>query len=872
MPDLTLSHYTPDDQRFARNGARWWQGSVTPQDASDADAAMVRLKGLAGYGLLDFTMLAPPGYQAADLPTVTLVAEPESGTTIDVATLVASSPTARSAGVTGKQVFTAGVNLAEHATVTPATAYYLRVQYGGAQDAGRLDALTLRLMARLSGSSLGGAGSNGGRAVAPVTIPMAGVNIPAQTSNAYTYITLTGPVAQETGDIITAVAANRQDFTLAAGSYLLSLHARAPSPPEGFTPELHIFNVAAASEPIANSSAEYLPETGRANFLFIAPLHLETATQLRFRMTQDNYQAGGSDMAGANTGAMVGISLLIQPVGGIQGIQGPQGEKGDKGDPGSGGGGLDQAAVDARVVALRPNEFTTAEKSKLGDIEARADVTDRANVYAQLRAALVAGANVTLTDNDSAMTVSIAASGGGGTTINIPAWTSGLNPAVGDLVRHGSTNTLFMCIQAVPTGSRNSGPDGLPNNYLQINAFIGDWTDGWFQPGSLTLRQVGSETSKRVYVSLAAISRGQGAPESNSRWARVDGGGGLSQSQVDARVAAGVADWAEQGNAAAIPAGKLSNAPGLNQSQVDARVAAGVADWAEQGNTSAIPSSKLTNAPAGGGGLNQGQVDARVTAVGVTKDEKPWKDIFIHPTTIAGDAASLSGNFYLTIEDKLTSKTANRVEVQLTGTRVALFLQSDSNFRDLFGAMNAAGAGTTFRFSLIRTVRDNLATAFGSRYAVDLDIIITFTDASTYREKHALIADAARFAAGSGLTQTQVDARVRALIDDWAETGNATAIPAAKLGLAPRPEPRVLTSPYTLQAIERKLNIVTQDNSNRRHLFSEIRIGSLSATAITFRDGFGNNARTVTVALNPTTRVLTISASSGTTIAEVWAE
>ena len=37
---------------------------------------------------------------------------------------------------------------------------------------------------------------------------------------------------------------------------------------------------------------------------------------------------------------------------------------------------------------------------------------------------------------------------------------------------------------------------------------------------------------------------------------------------------------------------------GLDTAEVDARVAAGVLDWAETGNTDAIPAAKLTNVPA----------------------------------------------------------------------------------------------------------------------------------------------------------------------------------------------------------------------------------------------------------------------------------
>ncbi len=83
-------------------------------------------------------------------------------------------------------------------------------------------------------------------------------------------------------------------------------------------------------------------------------------------------------------------------------------------------------------------------------------------------------------------------------------------------------------------------------------------------------------------------------------------GGGLTQAQVDARVAAGVQDWAEAGNAATVPDAKLPTI--LTQAQVDARVVAGVQDWAEAGNAATVPDAKLPTI------LTQAQVDARVVA------------------------------------------------------------------------------------------------------------------------------------------------------------------------------------------------------------------------------------------------------------------
>ena len=124
----------------------------------------------------------------------------------------------------------------------------------------------------------------------------------------------------------------------------------------------------------------------------------------------------------------------------------------------------------------------------------------------------------------------------------------------------------------------------------------------------------------------------------------------------------------------------------------------------------------------------------------------PWKDIYVYPNAIAGDVASLTGNFYLVIEDKVTAKTANRIELNFAGAQVALFLQSDSNFAGLFGSMNASPkGGAVFRFSLIETVRTNIANSLRNGFSFQLDLNITFTDASVHSERMVIVADARRF-------------------------------------------------------------------------------------------------------------------------------
>ena len=98
--------------------------------------------------------------------------------------------------------------------------------------------------------------------------------------------------------------------------------------------------------------------------------------------------------------------------------------------------------------------------------------------------------------------------------------------------------------------------------------------------------------------------------------------------------------FARQSSATKLPKAKLPDisyndladkptipAGGLDQAAVDARVQAGVSDWAEEGNTDAIPAGKLSNAPAGsGGGLNQAAVDARIAQPARAGDTSRWPD------------------------------------------------------------------------------------------------------------------------------------------------------------------------------------------------------------------------------------------------------
>ena len=199
-------------------------------------------------------------------------------------------------------------------------------------------------------------------------------------------------------------------------------------------------------------------------------------------------------------------------------------------------------------------------------------------------------------------------------------------------------------------------------------------------------------------------------------WSPTDAAsGGLGQSQVDARVRALVEDWAEAGNAGAIPLSKLGNAPQPRSNayidgRANARVNALVQNWARDGTT-AIPAGKLTNAPSGG--LSQSQVDARARAI-----VADWAE--------QGNAGAIPVG-------KLSNAPQPRTPAYIDGR-----------------ANNRIGA-------LVQNWARDATTAI----------------------------PAGKLTNAGGLNQGAVDARVRAGVADWAEVGNTDDIPASKIPEVP---------------------------------------------------------------------------------------
>ena len=284
---------------------------------------------------------------------------------------------------------------------------------------------------------------------------------------------------------------------------------------------------------------------------------------------------------------------------------------------------------------------------------------------------------------------------------------------------------------------------------------------------------------------------GYAGPQANYLLQPRGGGTGLDQAAVDARVTAGVEDWAETGDVSLIPESKLPTAAteGLNQGEVDARVAVGVADWAEEGDTSDIPASKLDNAP----GLDQAAVDARVAA-GV-EDWAETGNASDIPDSKIPDGIARDGE----VEDSFTGASetggtltltrrsgSNAVDIGVGGGTGLTEAQVDA--RVAVGVLDWAEAGDT---------SDIPDTKIPDAIARDSEVADSFTGASETGGTLTLTRRSGTspvdVSVGGGLDEAAVDARVAFGVLDWAETGNTDDVPPAKL---PGSETYFVTTSY----------------------------------------------------------------------------
>ena len=290
-------------------------------------------------------------------------------------------------------------------------------------------------------------------------------------------------------------------------------------------------------------------------------------------------------------------------------------------------------------------------------------------------------------------------------------------------------------------------------------------------------------------------------------------GGGLDQQQVDARVAAGVEDWAEEGNTDPIPAGKLSNAPsgGIDQAAVDARIRAGVKDFAEAGSSTLIGTSDIANVAITNQKIAGATLDNRVMANdaidtdniqddAVTRDK--IADDAIDASKIAAGAVGGSEIADSSVEGrKLANDTVTETKMANNSVGTDQIVNNSVNSDKI--AANAVGsselAANSVGSSEIQTnavtateianntivtgnIADNAVTASKLDDTAESrlipsggnnDQILAKASNSNYDTEWI----DAPTGGGGGLTQSQVDARIQ----QFARAGNTDLVPQAKL-------------------------------------------------------------------------------------------
>ena len=442
---------------------------------------------------------------------------------------------------------------------------------------------------------------------------------------------------------------------------------------------------------------------------------------------------------------------------------------------GGGGGGLSQGAVDARVRALVKDfaETGSVTPPTAADLAA-APVAGRrlavGNDGASTAWVIDSAALIPAQDNsrintleafrnefivDTALgseTKIVAFSNAGyATAIVVPAARAARHIRVTVFDDTGEADATFTLVLADLRGKPSvsgspqlsdsnslSGTGDSGNVYRIAHSAGGHFVTGADTVGTFRFAFVQEDTDATPYV--------DGIPSN----ADID-------TRADARVAAGVADWAEEGNADAIPAGKLTNAPsgggGLDQAAVDARVKAGVDDWAETGDTSRIPESKMP--------LKLDEVYEELEQTGwIDEGNTAADDVFIGPPAAAQYTVTniqtaaytqayvtgpLQNNWYVPIR-----VPAAKVPQVMAGT-LRLYLD-EGNF-----IQSDALAPTAW----VRRANNTTYTW----YQVRVPILPASSNLHIQHYEEAF------------LNSDQVDARIQT----WARTGNTSIIPAAKL-------------------------------------------------------------------------------------------
>ena len=275
-------------------------------------------------------------------------------------------------------------------------------------------------------------------------------------------------------------------------------------------------------------------------------------------------------------------------------------------------------------------------------------------------------------------------------------------------------------------------------------------------------------------------------------------GGGLNRSQVDARVAAGVADWAEEGNTDDIPADKLGNVPdaGLDTAAVDARIK----DFARTGGrviqTADIGNVQITNQKIAGATLDNRVMandaidtdniqDDAVTRAKIADDAIDADRIAagaVGGAAIANDSITNSKLANDTLTDQKMASSVTDQFVPGGGTTGQVLKKRSNTAYDTEWAADQAGTGGG---GLTQSQVDARIAQFARAGNTDLIPQAKLASAGAVGDVLKRTASGQQWAADEGLTQAEVDARVQAGVKNYAEQGNtADKIPQDDLATA----------------------------------------------------------------------------------------
>ena len=228
---------------------------------------------------------------------------------------------------------------------------------------------------------------------------------------------------------------------------------------------------------------------------------------------------------------------------------------------------------------------------------------------------------------------------------------------------------------------------------------------------------------------------------------------------------------------------------GLNQGEVDTRVQALVENWAETGNVDLIPAAKLANAPgqasSGPGSLKE-IASGNNIAFNLTYDPRPGRGnptLALSPITLEVEENEIVPLFLRTVVTYTVSGDAGiQVELNIDNalaetlapirTRYGAHSGSAETGHSGLSGQPEVGTGTLWAHAS----SSNLSVPLAVNIVTDTTSIAIVSGTVSYKVFREVAGGV-----GGGLTEAQVDARVRVGTQDWAETGNNDRLPKTKM-------------------------------------------------------------------------------------------